>query len=342
MQLSILIVSYNTAKLTLETLDSVVADITASTFRSKPLANQTEIIIVDNASTDTSVPEIEKWISAQKKSLTTTDTKLKFTLLKNTKNIGFAQANNQAIAESSGTYVFLLNSDTIVKPGATISLLETFKENPTDHTTAYVGSNAGKLDRLGILAASLLNPDGTYQAQGGDLPNLLTLSAHLLFLDDIPVLGQFLPSTQHTGKRALKPRFDIVQKGWVAATAIMVKRSLITDIGDLDGNIFMYGEDMEWCVRAQAHHWDIAINYTAQIVHYGSASSHSSRAILGELQGYTYIWAKHKPQWQRPLLKLLLKVACGLRVLVFGTILKQQQRAEPYKVFLEHHLAQNT
>lgn len=333
MQLSILIVSYNTAKLTLETLDSIAADLNSSTFRKKPLADQSEIIIIDNASSDDSVSQIKKWIAKNK---------LKTSLIKNKENVGFAKANNQAIAASTGEFVFLLNSDTIVKPTALVRLLETFTQNPTDHTTAYVASHAGKLDRLGILAASLQNPDGSYQAQGGDLPNLLTLSTHLLFLDDIPFIGQFLPSTQHTGKRALKPRFDIVQQGWVAATAIMVKRSLITDIGDLDSNIFMYGEDMEWCVRAQAHHWDVAINHTAQIMHYGSASSHSSRAIIGELTAYTYIWAKHKPQWQRIFLKALLKVGCGLRVLLFGTILKQPQRAEPYKQFLNEHLPKIT
>jgi GT2 family glycosyltransferase len=333
MQLSILIVSYNTVKLTLETLDSVATDLTASTFQKKPLADQTEIIIVDNASSDNSVSEIEKWIATHK---------LKTLLIKNKDNVGFAKANNQAIAASTGEFVFLLNSDTIVKPNAIVHLLETFTQNPTDHTTAYVASHEGKLDRLGILAASLQNPDGSYQAQGGDLPNLLTLSTHLLFLDDIPVIGQFLPSTQHTGKRALKPRFTVVQKGWVAATAVMVKRSLITEIGELDSNIFMYGEDMEWCVRAQAHHWDVAINHSAQIMHYGSASSHSSRAIIGELTAYTYIWAKHKPQWQRVFLKLLLIVGCGLRVLLFGTILKQPKRAEPYKMFLNEQLEQAT
>ena len=334
MQLSILIVSYNTAKLTLETLDSVIVDITSSTFLNKPLASQTEIVVVDNASTDTSVTQIEKWIASHKE--------YKITLLKNSENVGFARANNQAIAESSGKFVFLLNSDTIVKTGAIVRLLETFQKNPTDHTTAYVSSNAGKLDRLGMLAASLQNPDGSYQSQGGDLPNLLTLSAHMLFLDDIPFIGQLFASTQHTGKRTLKPRFDVAQQGWVAATAVMAKRSMIADIGDLDANIFMYGEDMEWCVRAQAHHWDIAINHTAEIMHYGSASSHSSRAILGELNAYTYIWAKHKPQWQRLPLKLLLKVGCGLRVLLFDTILKQPKRAEPYKVFLNQQLAQTT
>lgn len=336
MQLSILIVSYNTAKLTIETLNSVIEDVSTSTFRKKPLAGQTEIIIIDNASSDSSVAEIENWIAHQKKEASLNgSSKLQLTLLKNTKNVGFSKANNQGIAKSTGNFVFLLNSDTVVKSGAIVRLLETFKDNPTDHTTAYIGSYSGTLDKLGILSASLQNSDGSYQAQGGDLPTLFTLATHLLFLDDIPVIGQLLPSTQHTGKHALKPRFTIVQQGWVGGTALMVKRRLIADIGDLDENIFMYGEDMEWCVRAQAHHWDIAVNHAAQIMHYGSASSHSSRAILGELNGYVYIWAKHKPLWQRPILNLLLKVGCGLRVILFGTILRKPQRAEPYVQFLK-------
>ena len=323
--LSIIVVSYNTKDLTLATLDSVVSDLDTS-----DLLASTELIIVDNKSTDDSVQAIKKWIGATQKKHQDLGCKL----IENSKNSGFAHANNLGIDHAKGNFFFLLNSDTIVQPGSISQLLTRFSEHPINDETAYVTSYAGKIDKLGMLAASLLNTDGSYQAQGGDTPTLFTLAAHLLFVDDLPLIGSFIPSTQHTGKRTFEPRFALEQKGWVAATAVMVRKELIQDIGNMDTNIFMYGEDVEWSMRAKNHHWDIAIDHDAKVMHYGSASSHSSRAIKGEFLGYKYIWAKHKPLWQRPLLKGLLQLACVLRVLLFGTILKQQERALPYRELL--------
>jgi GT2 family glycosyltransferase len=354
MLLSIIIVSFNTAQLTLATLKSVVDNLKSDKVKNTSLISQSEIIVVDNASSDDSVTQIKKFIKRQQSTTNSSNSSkssnffkqsnssnlntLKIELIENKNNVGFAQANNLAIAKSLGKYIFLLNSDTIVQPKAISNLLNTFLNNPSDPTTAFVSSHSGKLDNLGILAASLQNPDGTPQPQGGDLPNLFSLASHLLFFDDLPLIGHLLSSTQHTGKNILPSKSALDQKGWVAATAVMVKKELIDQIGELDSNIFMYGEDIEWCLRAKDHHWDVAIDNTAKITHYGSASSHSSKAVLGELHSYEYIWAKHKPQWQRPYLKLLLKLGCRLRVLLFGILLNQKQRAKPYRFYLNHEL----
>jgi GT2 family glycosyltransferase len=111
----------------------------------------------------------------------------------------------------------------------------------------------------------------------------------------------------------------------------MIRRQTYQEIGELDPNIFMYGEDIEWCMRARDHHWDIAIDPAAVITHLGSASSSSSRAIIGEAMGYLYIWSKHKPLWQRPLAKKLLQLGSLLRIWLFGTMVKRPHRAAVYK-----------
>lgn len=94
MDLSILIVNYNTCQLTMDCLQSVYDSETDYKF---------EVIVVDNASSDNSVELIKERFK-------------KVNMIANKSNTGFARANNQAIALANGRYILLLNSDTIVQP----------------------------------------------------------------------------------------------------------------------------------------------------------------------------------------------------------------------------------
>lgn len=332
MTLSILIVSYNTQDLTLQTVKSVLTELR----KSPQLLKQTELIVIDNHSQDGSVKALQDFrkntSEIQKEHLT-------FRIIQNQQNSGFAQANNQGIEVSSGKYILLLNSDTLVQPNALTQLLANFGEHPIDDTTAQLSSTVGKLDRLGIVAATLLNPDGSLQPQGGSFPNLWTLFNHMFLLDDLPIIGKWLPSTQQTGKNFhhLQPNHDVTklhQQDWVGGTAMMIRREVIDQIGELDEHIFMYGEDIEFCLRAKHHHWDIAVHPQAFVTHLGSASSSSKNAIMGEFNGYIYIWAKHKPLWQMWFLRFLLWWGAVLRIFLFGTIMHDTEKSAIYKQLL--------
>lgn len=316
--LSIIIVSYNTATLTIQAIQSAIA---ACTEARTPIS--AEILVIDNHSSDNSVSQLK---ALAKKS------SLPITVIANTTNSGFAAANNQGIARAKGKYLLLLNSDTITTPTAFEKLLGAFQAYPDDDTTAYLSSYRGTLDRLGILAATLLNPDGTPQPQGGSFPSLISLFIHMTMLDDLPIIGSLFPSTQHTGHRATQPtKPHLHQKDWVAGTAMMIRRQVIEEIGDLDANIFMYGEDVEFCMRARQRHWDVAEHMGAKITHIGSASAGSERAIIGELTGYLYIWSKHKPTWQFIWAKMLILLGCHLRRFLFGTMIRNKSKAALYE-----------
>jgi hypothetical protein len=329
MLLSVSIVSYNTAELTLQTLQSLEADVTSS----QKLRKKTEVFVVDNNSSDDSVAKIKKYARTSQ---------LTITVIANDKNLGFAAANNQAIKQATGRYLLLLNSDTIVQLGKMEKLVQAFEFTP-DEATAVLSSARNKLDHLGILAATLLNSDGTIQPQGGSFPSLSSLFFHMTLLDDLPLIGKLLPSTQHTGLRTnqtakltiddnleLPPeKHDLIQSDWVGGTALMIKRATVTEIGLLDENIFMYGEDVEWCMRARAHHWDVAIHNGAYITHLQSQSSTSQNALKGELLGYLYIWSKHKPLWQLPLVKAIVLIGIILRISLFH-LLNQPAKAQVY------------
>src|SRR3972149_10764040 len=111
MTLSIIIVSYNTKQLTLECLESIATDLK----NYQKLGLSTEIIMVDNHSTDGSVTAVRDFLRK---------TSLRYLIIENKDNLGFAKANNQAIKRARGTYLLLLNSDTLVQSGALQHLVD--------------------------------------------------------------------------------------------------------------------------------------------------------------------------------------------------------------------------
>jgi GT2 family glycosyltransferase len=135
MDLSIIIVNYNTKDLLASCIDSIL--------KSNPKVSF-EIIVVDNASTDGSAQWLEKAQGGKIRSIL------------HKKNLGFSKANNSGIKKAVGQYILLLNSDTHVKRGAIDTLVEFAKHTPG---TGAVGSK-------------LLNPDGTTQSSVFRLPDL--------------------------------------------------------------------------------------------------------------------------------------------------------------------------
>lgn len=321
MLLSIIVVSYNTESLTLQALRSAEKNVTDSPL----LQKQTEFIIVDNNSTDSSIAAIKQF---KKESSCPT------IIIENSHNLGFAAANNQGITTSKGKYILLLNSDTIVQPNALERLVSAFAQNP-DKSSAHGSLHTVELDHLGIVAARLLNSDGSAQAQGGSEPTLLSLFFHMSLLDDLPIIGHWLPSTQHTGHRFSRKSEKrlLTPKDWVGGTALMIKKETIAEIGLLDQKIFMYGEDIEWCIRARAHQWDVAIHNQAFITHLQNQSGSSEQALKGELLGYLYIWSKHKPLWQLPLVRAILLLGIFLRICIFSAIGKTATAKLYYRIF---------
>ena len=261
-----------------------------------------EVIVVDNASTDKSVEAIKDQFPQVK-------------ILRKSINTGFAKANNQGIKVASGEYIMLLNSDTLVKPEALLRLVEFMDAHP----------------RAGILAPQLLNPNGSIQPNGGFLPRLSNIIAWMLFIDDLPFIKPWFWSYQLRGSSHFIQTRSL---GWVQGAALVLRHSLIDQIGGLDENIFMYAEDVEICYRARKSGWQVMLLPQAQIVHLGFKSGSSQKAILGEYGGLKYIFKKHKPAWEMPLLRLFLKLGSLLRIVVFGTITPDKQKYATYKTAL--------
>ena len=157
MDLSIVIVSYNTKKLTDECLASVEKSLVGSDITY-------EIIVIDNVSTDGSVEMFKKKYPEVR------------TIL-NTENVGFGRANNQGMRAAKGEYILLLNSDTIV-PNHAITKLYEFT---TKHPRAFVGPK-------------LLNMDRTSQTSCGPFLTLPVVFAALFLKGDVLGITRWSPN----------------------------------------------------------------------------------------------------------------------------------------------------
>jgi GT2 family glycosyltransferase len=143
--LSIVVVSWNTRELLAQCLDSVVQS---------QGVGEMELLVVDNASADGSVQMVrERFPQAR--------------LLVNKENVGFARANNQAIRQANGRYVLLLNPDTRLLPDALAQLV------------CFMESEPG----AGAAGARLLNPDGSLQPSCSPAPTLSREWWYLFHLD---------------------------------------------------------------------------------------------------------------------------------------------------------------
>jgi len=107
-----------------------------------------------------------------------------------------------------------------------------------------------------------------------------------------------------------------------------VRRQAWEQLGGFDEKIFMYGEDVEICYRANKIGWKVMINPAAEIVHTGKASGGSW--VTGEVKGLLYIFKKHKSGWEMPILRAVLGVGMGLRWLIFGILAGNETLRQAY------------
>jgi N-acetylglucosaminyl-diphospho-decaprenol L-rhamnosyltransferase len=267
--LAVIIVSWNTRELLRACLASVLDN-----------APDCRLIVVDNASTDgtadmirTVYPQVELIASAE--------------------NIGFVRANNLALervlAADKSDYVWLLNPDTIVHPGAVRTLLAFAQGAP----------------RCGLLCPKLENPDGSLQHGAFALPGLTQLA-----IDVIPRLQVRFRDTQLDG-RYPPARYAAGQPfaiGTPLGAAMLARVAAVRQIGMLDTRFHMYSEEIDWAARMHAAGWACWCEPRAVVTHYGGASSSqaSERTERLKWQSRQAYFAKHYSPLKRWLARRLV------------------------------------
>ena len=238
MDLSILILNYNTCEHLLACLSALLAEGSTS-LSGGPI--QAEVFVVDNASSDGSADMIATefpWVE----------------LIRSPRNGGFAFGNNQALTRARGATILLLNPDTLIPPGGIGGLLERLHAHP----------------EAGIVGPKLLRPNGSmHLACRRSFPTPST--AFYRFSG----LARLFPHSPRFGRYNLTfvdPDLPI-EVDSVCGACMLVRRDVLERVGLLDERFFMYGEDLDWCLRARDAGWTVRYEPAVVVQHLHGAAS---------------------------------------------------------------------
>ncbi|MBV9852744.1 MAG: glycosyltransferase family 2 protein [Armatimonadetes bacterium] len=250
-----------------------------------------EVWVVDNASDDDSAAMVRSEFP-------------QVHLIANTENLGFSRANNQAIAASDSRFVFLLNSDAVVHPGALDALVVFADAHP----------------QAGILGPLVLNPDGGLQFSCRRFPSLGAGFFRNTFL------GRFFPNNRFARGYLMgdvdhsRPR----PVDWVSGCAMLIRRDFLDGTGTLDERFFMYCEDVDLCWRCWRAGREVWYAPEAVVTHaIGRSSDKNADRMIVEFHRSWYEFDKKRHPGLRPLRRAAVAAGLGLRAAV--RILKRRR-----------------
>lgn len=225
-----------------------------------------EIILVDNASNDGLIPAV-------------TELYPQVLCIANADNVGFSRANNQGICIAKGRYVLLLNSDTIVQPDTLEVMLRYMDEHPT----------------VGASGCKIVLPDGSLdKACKRGFP---TPSASFYYAFGFSRLFPKVPRFNQYQLGYLDPNEEYPIDCLVGAF-MLVRNLAIKQVGMLDEEFFMYGEDIDWCYRIKQAGWGIYYYPRTSIVHHkGASSRRKPLKIIYEFHRAMYLF--HRKNYKR-------------------------------------------
>ncbi len=242
--ISVVIVNYNAGALLLRSVQAVAAQ-------------AHEILVVDNASSDQSVSDLQRQHLDRVR------------IMRNPSNRGFAAACNQGARAATQPFVFFLNPDGIPAPGSLGRLLQVLQQHA----------------RVGMVGGLLLGPEG--DEQGGGRRALPTPWRALVRATGLYRLAPWFPRLffdfhLHRLPRPLQP----IPVEAISGACMLVRREAMDQVGLWDEDYFLHCEDLDWCARFGQCHWQILFVPDAPVVHHQGTCSRSRPVFVQ--------WHKHR------------------------------------------------
>jgi N-acetylglucosaminyl-diphospho-decaprenol L-rhamnosyltransferase len=247
-----------------------------------------EVLVVDNASSDGSAEMVQgefPWVR----------------LIRSPRNGGYAFGNNQALRQARGEAILILNPDTLLPAGAVAALLDKLREHPES----------------GIVGPKLLRPDGSMH-----LACRRSFPTPLVSFYRFSGLGRLFPASSRFGRYNLTfvdPDAPI-EVDAVCGACMLVRHEVMERVGLLDEQFFMYGEDLDWCLRTRQAGWTVRYEPSIVVQHqHGAASRQRAlRTNVYFFRAMDLFYRKHYVQRYHPLLTGVvvtsIYVALGLAI----------------------------
>ena len=243
---------------------------------------EVEIFVVDNASHDGSADMVAEKFPAVK-------------LLRNEDNVGFAAGNNVALRQVVGEYVLIINTDTIVRRDTLRALAGFLDEHP----------------EVGACGCKILDPDGTLQLDSRrGFPSPM---AAFCKMSGLSRLFPDHPSISRYHMTYLDPE-QTAEVEVLSGSCMMVRKAAMDQVGLLDEDYFMYGEDIDWCYRIHKAGWKIFYVPTTEIIHFRGESGRGAplRILYRKSQAMSIFVNKHMTRRFRFFPLWLLQVGIAL------------------------------
>ena len=241
-----------------------------------------DVVVVDNGSTDGSQEMLrEKYPQVQ--------------IVQNDHNVGLGKASNQGIAATSGRYVLLLNNDTLVK-GSSFDAMVDFLDA---HRT------------VGAVGGRLLNPDGSVQSCYNDFS---TLREEFLIATRLGETFLWEGYPAHV-------KCDSVQSvDWLCSACVMLRRTALDEVGLLDEDYFIYGDEADLQYRLKEAGWGIYFIPGADTIHFGGRSMNRWGRRKMVYRGKMLFYRKNYGEGKTNALRVMLGAMSLLKMVVWTPV----------------------
>jgi GT2 family glycosyltransferase len=238
-----------------------------------------DVAVVDNGSTDGSQEMLREKFPEVK-------------IIQNDHNVGLSKASNQGILATQGRYVLLLNNDTLVN-SPSLDAMARFMNETSD---------------AGAVGGVLLNPDGSFQSAGIDFSSLLE---EFLIATR---LGMLLSPTYPS----FPPDGGVKTADWLSSACLLLRREALNQIGLLDEDYFIYGDEADLQYRLHKKGWKVYFLPDANTIHFGGRSMDRWRRRKMVYRGKMLFYEKNYGPLRTGILRIMLFILSLAKLLVWG------------------------
>ncbi|SFM24890.1 hypothetical protein SAMN05421863_101911 [Nitrosomonas communis] len=243
---SVVIINYNAGLLLIDCVDAA-------------LDQAQQVIVVDNASSDSSLSElIRKFPSEHRLQIIPLD-----------KNVGFAAGCNIGLKAAAAPFILFLNPDCMLAPNTIERMLQVMKQD----------------SHIGMVGGRLLNLDGS--EQGGSRRAIPTPWRSLVRALGLYRLAKYWPRLFfdfHLHQHPLPEKPIEVEA--ISGAMMLVRREAMEKVGVWDEGYFLHCEDLDWCMRFRQRGWKIIFVPDVQILHY--------KGVCSQTRPIFVAWHKHR------------------------------------------------